>query len=147
MLWPLLLGIEADVRIGTRTGCVGKSIWFDHRSQRRGHRLLLRTLPGKMCPVPRVRSAGRSLKEPWKRGWGSRKYRPLDSETKNEYEFPILSIAHAWTSVILEGKRDSRRHSTTSFSENVVAAGTRSYQMWEVLSFCYGRGLNLLQYK
>ena len=30
--------------------------------------------------------------------------------------------------VILGGKRDSRRHSTTSFSENVVVAGT-SYQM------------------
>ena len=29
---------------------------------------------------------------------------------------------------ILAGKRDSRRHSTTSFSENVVVAGT-SYQM------------------
>ena len=38
--------------------------------------------------------------------------------------------------LILAGKRDSRRHSTTSFSENVVVAGT-SYQMFEVLSFCY----------
>ena len=28
------------------------------------------------------------------------------------------------TSYILTGKRDSRRHSTTSFSENVVVAGT-----------------------
>ena len=46
-----------------------------------------------------------------------------------EYEiFSMLSIARAWTSVILAGKRDSRRHSTTSFSENVVVAGT-SYQM------------------
>ena len=53
-----------------------------------------------------------------------------------EYEiFSILSIAHAWTSVILGGKRDSRRHSTTSFNENVVVAGT-SYQMLEVLTFC-----------
>ena len=26
--------------------------------------------------------------------------------------------------MILAGKRDSRRHSTTSFSENVVVAGT-----------------------
>ena len=33
-----------------------------------------------------------------------------------------------WTRVILAGKRDSRRHSTTSFSESVVVAGT-SYQM------------------
>ena len=54
----------------------------------------------------------------------------------NEYEiFLILGIAHAWTSVILGGKRDSRRHSTTSFNENVVVAGTRS-QMLEVLAFC-----------
>ena len=50
-------------------------------------------------------------------------------EDDYEYEiFSILSIARAWTSVILAGKRDSRRHSTTSFSENVVVAGT-SYQM------------------
>ena len=50
-------------------------------------------------------------------------------EDDYEYEiFSMLSIAHAWTSVILAGKRDSRRHSTTSFSENVVVAGT-SYQM------------------
>ena len=34
------------------------------------------------------------------------------------------------------GKRDSRRHSTTSFSENVEVAET-SYQMLEVLSFCH----------
>ena len=54
-----------------------------------------------------------------------------------EYEiFSVLSIAHAWTSVILEGKRGSRRHSATSFRENVGVAGT-SYQMQEVLLFCY----------
>ena len=53
-------------------------------------------------------------------------------EDDNEYKiFPILSSALAWTSVILAGKRDSRRHSTTSFSENVVVAGT-SYQILEV---------------
>ena len=46
---------------------------------------------------------------------------------KEDYEYEIvsiLSIAHAWTSVILAGNR----HSTTSFSENVLVAGT-SYQM------------------
>ena len=54
-----------------------------------------------------------------------------------EYEiFSILSIARAGTSVILAGKLDSRRHSTTGYSENVAVAGT-SYQMLEVLSFCY----------
>ena len=50
-------------------------------------------------------------------------------EDDYDYEiFPILSVTHAWASVILAGKRDSRRHSTTSFSENVVVAWT-SYQM------------------
>ena len=34
----------------------------------------------------------------------------------------------------MEGKSGSRRHSTTSFSVNVLVAGT-SYQMLEVLSF------------
>ena len=54
-----------------------------------------------------------------------------------EYEiFSVLSIAHAWTSVILAGKRGSRRHSVTSFSENAGVAET-SYQKQEVLSFCY----------
>ena len=42
-----------------------------------------------------------------------------------------LSSARART----EGKRGGRRHSTTSFSENVEVAETR-YQMLEVLSFC-----------
>ena len=37
--------------------------------------------------------------------------------------------------VILAGKRDSRRRTTTGFSENVVVMETR-YQMLEVLSFC-----------
>ena len=52
---------------------------------------------------------------------------------ENEYDydiFSILSIAHAWTqwTVIGAGKRDSRRHSTSSISENVVEVG-RNYQM------------------
>ena len=46
-----------------------------------------------------------------------------------EYEiFSIVSSARLWGSVILAGKRGSRRHSTTSFSESVVVAGT-SYQI------------------
>ena len=44
--------------------------------------------------------------------------------------FSILSISHARTSVIMAAKRESRRHSTTSFSENVVVAGT-SYKNLE----------------
>ena len=53
-----------------------------------------------------------------------------------EYEiFSVVSSTLAWTSVILAGKCGSRRHSTASFSENVVVAKT-SYQMLVVLSFC-----------
>ena len=41
---------------------------------------------------------------------------------EDDYEiFSILSIAYAWTSVILAGKRDSCRHSTTGFGGNKLA--------------------------
>ena len=49
--------------------------------------------------------------------------------------FSILRSAHARTSVILAAKSDSRRHSTTGFSKNVVATEA-SYQMLDVLLFC-----------
>ena len=45
----------------------------------------------------------------------------------------MLSSARARTNVILAGRCGSRRQSTTSFSENVVVAGT-SYPMLEILS-------------
>ena len=48
--------------------------------------------------------------------------------------FSVLRSALAWTNVTLAGKRDSC-YSTTSFSENIVVAGT-SYQILEVKSFC-----------
>ena len=44
-------------------------------------------------------------------------------EDENDYEYEIsatLSIARAWARIILAGKK--RRHSTTSFSVNVVVA-------------------------
>ena len=56
---------------------------------------------------------------------------------EDDYEneiFSILSSARAWTNVILAAKCDSHRHSTTSFSENVVVAEA-SYLMLEILSF------------
>ena len=49
-----------------------------------------------------------------------------------------------WTSVILAGKHDSRRHSTTSVNENVVEAETSfvSYQMLgDFISLRSGEGL------
>ena len=51
----------------------------------------------------------------------------LRFQDENDYEdeiFSIVSSDRARTSVILAGKRGSSRHSTTSFSENVVVAGT-----------------------
>ena len=44
-------------------------------------------------------------------------------------------MLHLDLTVILAGKRGSRRHSTTSFSESVVVAETR-YQMLEAATFC-----------
>ena len=59
-------------------------------------------------------------------------------ETGDDHEgenFSILISVRAWTSVTLAGKRYSHRHSTTSFSQNVVVLEA-SYQMLEVLLFC-----------
>ena len=42
------------------------------------------------------------------------------------------------TRVILAGKRDSRRHSTSGFSENVAEVTETSYEMLKVLLFCDG---------
>ena len=57
--------------------------------------------------------------------WGNIRYkRALDSKTRTtlsgSYIFSMLRGASVYTSVILAGKRDSRRHSTTRFSENVA---------------------------
>ena len=43
--------------------------------------------------------------------------------------FSILSSVCALIRVILTGKRDSRRHSATSFSESVVVVETRSFKL------------------
>ena len=51
----------------------------------------------------------------------------------------MLSSARALTRVILEGKRDSRRHSPTSFAENVVVTKT-SYQMLEAKFYYFRSG-------
>ena len=66
-------------------------------------------------------------------------WRPLinskASTTTGTRFFSTLNSSRAWASVILAGKRDSRRHCTTSFRESVVVAEA-SHQMLEVLSFC-----------
>ena len=58
--------------------------------------------------------------------------------------FSILSSAHARTGVILAGKCDSHRHSTTGFSENVEVAET-SYRKIPKISpgaYIWRRGLS-----
>ena len=63
-------------------------------------------------------------------------------EDEFEYEiFSILGIAHAWTSVILAGKSDSRRHSTTSFSKNVVVGGNKLSDVRSFNILLSGEGL------
>ena len=67
-------------------------------------------------------------------------FRFKDENYENDI-FSILSGARARTNIILAGKCDRHRHSSTSFSENVVVAKT-SYQMFGILSFCYRRSIN-----
>ena len=73
--------------------------------------------------------------------------RPLHPKRRGRLQggdFLNTKKSRARTSVNLAGKRDSRRHSTTKISENVVVVET-SYQMLKVLSSLeVGRGLNLL---
>ena len=66
-----------------------------------------------------------------------------------EYEiFSTLSINHAWTSVISAGKRDSGRHSTTSFSENVeLVVREEVINCKKFHHSAIGRGFNFVQYK
>ena len=55
------------------------------------------------------------------------KIRDLQVLRRDRLRVRVLSTKYcvrAWISVILAGKRDSRRHSTTSFGENVVVAET-----------------------
>ena len=65
----------------------------------------------------------------------------FDKDDENEI-FSILSSARARTNVILVGKCESHRHSSTRFSENVVVAKTRCYEIYHL---AIGRGLHLLQ--
>ena len=78
---------------------------------------------------------------------GSFPHLPMESvrfyveDDENEI-FSTLSSARARTNVILVGKCESHRHSTTNFSENVVVAKTRCYEIYHL---AIGRGLHLLQ--
>ena len=62
-----------------------------------------------------------------------------EDDYKNEI-FPIVSSAHTCANVNVAGKCDSHRHSTTSFSANVVVTKT-GYQILGILSLAVGRGL------
>ena len=63
-------------------------------------------------------------------------WRALNSKmrTTTRMRFSPDLSARVRTNVILAGKCDSQRHSTTSLSENVVVA-KKSYQMLGILSF------------
>ena len=61
-------------------------------------------------------------------------FRFLGEDDDENKIFSTLRSARARTNVILAGKCDSSRQSTTSFSKNVVVAKT-SYQMLEILPF------------
>ena len=64
---------------------------------------------------------------------------------RDEYEiFSIVSSARAWARVILAGKHGSRGHSTTTFNESVVVAGT-SFSILQSGEVLTPGGLNLLQ--
>ena len=76
-------------------------------------RLLLWTIS--LCPYLLARWVGRKTGRRNTTGILS-----LNEEAYKNWIFSILSGARAWTRVILAGKRDSRRHSATRFSENVV---------------------------
>ena len=51
-------------------------------------------------------------------------FRFYDEDDRNNDSFSVLSSAYAGNSVIWAGKRDSRRHFTTGFCENVVVTET-----------------------
>ena len=54
---------------------------------------------------------------------GTSKIESFRFEHEDDYEYEICSIlssARQWAGVILAGKRGSRHHSTTGFSENVT---------------------------
>ena len=84
--------------------------------------------------------------------WILVKKRTLRFFDEDDYEYEIFSIlsiaqavAQAWTSVILAGKRDNRRHSTTGFSENdqreCRSAGSKLSNVRSFITLRSGEGL------
>ena len=66
----------------------------------------------------------------------------FDDEGDYEYEiFLTLSSARALANVILAEKRDSLRHSTTGFNENVVVGGNKLSNVRSFIILLYGEGL------
>ena len=73
--------------------------------------------------------------------------RPLRFQEENDYEneiFSILSGAHAYTSVILAGKRNSRLHSVTGCYNvgKCRSDGNKFVKCQKFYHFGSGRGLN-----
>ena len=60
--------------------------------------------------------------------------------------FPITTNCPAWlVQCLTREKRDNRRHSTTSFCQNV--SGNKVSKVSSFIILLSGEGLNLLQYK
>ena len=98
--------------------------------------LLKKFPPGAKHEMPsKVLFVGKKKRRPLPFGHCAPKLETFRFWEEYDYEYEIFSMvssARAWAGVIWAGKRGSRRHSTTSFSESVIVART-SYQMLEVL--------------
>ena len=98
--------------------------------------LLLKKFPPGAKQMPsKVLFVGKKKRRPRPFGHCAPKLETFRFWEEYDYEYEIFSMvssARAWAGVIWAGKRGSRRHSTTSFSESVIVART-SYQMLEVL--------------
>ena len=103
---------------------------------KRIHNSFWRNFPARAKQMPsKVLFVGKKKRRPRQFGHCAPKLETFRFWEEYDYEYEIFSMvssARAWAGVIWAGKRGSRRHSTTSFSESVIVART-SYQMLEVL--------------
>ena len=103
---------------------------------KRIHNSFWRNFPARAKQMPsKVLFVGKKKRRPRPFGHWAPKLETFRFWEEYDYEYEIFSMvssARAWAGVIWAGKRGSRRHSTTSFSESVIVART-SYQMLEVL--------------
>ena len=70
----------------------------------------------------------------------------MTADQESKLKTSVTDLISVFCNTVTLRKLDSRRHSTTRFSENVVMA-EKSNKMLEVLLFAIERGLNLLKYR